>query len=114
GLVQTARAYSRAVFGLKDKGEETKKWLVTGIQALSASGEFREGGSSSSSWKGQLQNYIFPGALWLDEPAWKLKVQVTRSEDYPAEELWTIKGVPLPEEKGMVKFKAQTNIYGAE
>ncbi|EEF61439.1 hypothetical protein [Pedosphaera parvula] len=114
GKEKNAKAYTLAVFELKDKGEVTKKWQVTGIEAVSPNGEFREGESSNSSWKGQQQYYFFPGALWLDEPAWKLKVQVTRSEDYPAEELWTIKGVPVPGEKGIVKFQAQTNIYGAE
>jgi hypothetical protein len=111
---ENARAFTRAIFSLREDGKPTKQWQVTDVQAVSASGETRGGGSSASRWKGDEQYYNFPGSLWPDEPAWKLKVRVSRTTDYPAEELWTIKDVPVPKDGEVIKLDKQTNLHGAE
>lgn len=109
-----AKSFSRAVFRMSDNGKQTDGWSVTCIKANAASGEVRPEGGNSSRWIRDEQHYAFEGPLWLEEPAWKLAVEISRTRDFPVGELWTIKGVPIPETGKVAEINATTNIYGAE
>lgn len=109
-----AKSFSRAIFRMRDGGKQTESWSATGIKASAASGEERPASGYASRWIGGEQQFAFNGPLWIEEPAWKLQVEVSRTKDFPVEELWTIKGVPVPEAGKVVEINATTNIYGAE
>jgi hypothetical protein len=109
-----SKAFSLAVFAVRERGKPARDWNITGLKAAAASGEQIEPGNARSTSDTLEQEYAFTGALWPDEPAWKLKVEITRSASYPAEELWTIKGVPVPKVGEVTEVNAKTNIYGAQ
>jgi hypothetical protein len=109
-----AKSFSQAVFSVVEDGKPALNWALAGLKAGAPSGDEIEPGNSRISAGPGRQEFSFTGPLWLDEPAWKLKVELARSADYPAEELWIIKGVPVPKFGGVTEVNAKTNIYGAE
>jgi hypothetical protein len=56
----------------------------------------------------------FPGTCWLQEPAWKLVVELGRITNFPPEEVWTIKNVKIPSLGEVNELNLKTNIYGSE
>lgn len=109
-----AKTVSRAVFAVIEDGRPAVNWALAGLKAAAPSGDEIQPGNSRISAGPGRQELSFTGALWLDEPAWKLKVELARSANYPAEELWIIKGVPVPKFGAVTEVNAKTNIYGAE
>jgi len=87
-------------------------WSVTGILATSATGERRV--SPGGRWWGDIHSAYFQGPLWLDEPAWKLQVEVSRTTHFPPEQLWKLVGVPIPGTRQIAGGGALTNLYQAE
>ncbi len=109
-----AKAFTRGVFTIRDQGKTTEDWRVAQITASADSGEVRPVLGNSGSWRDHKYLFNFTGALWLEEPAWKLKVEVSRNAGFPPSELWTIKGVAVPASKKINEMLVQTNMYGEE
>jgi hypothetical protein len=109
-----AKAFSRVTFSMKENGAVTEGWDVHRIQLSSASGEGRPGGSQSSRWWRGQHTVDLPGALWPVEPAWKLDVALSRSTNFPPEEIWTIGAVPVPEPGKLTERQDTTNIYNIQ
>jgi len=105
-------ALSRAEFVFQEKNLPSQNWSVTRIFATSAAGERR--GSLAGHWWGGIHIVDFQDPLWLDEPAWKLRVGVSRSTNYPPGQIWKIMGVPVPRTRQLVGGGAITNMYQAE
>jgi len=105
-------ALTRATFAIREKNLTDQNWSVTRILATSASGE-RRGSPGGRSW-GSIHSVDFQGPLWVDEPAWKLRVEVSRTTNYPPGQIWKITGVPVPQTKQLVGGGALTNMYQAE
>jgi hypothetical protein len=56
----------------------------------------------------------FPGTCWLQEPAWKIVVELEHLTNFPPEELWVIKGIRIPVWDGLNELNLKTNIGGRE
>lgn len=57
-----------------------------------------------------------PGAVWHDEPAWKLRVEFVqdRNSQFRSNDLWEVKGVAVPPSNGMVELDLKARLrYGA-
>ena len=59
-----------------------------------------------------MLSLILPGSLWTEEPAWKLRAQISRTADFAADELVVFKDVPMPENYQRVRIHAVSNIWG--
>jgi hypothetical protein len=77
-------------------------WQVASVQLADATGNSVP--SSSMSWNGGVSSIAFMPSLWPGEPAWKLKVEIKRTEGFRPEEIFSFKNVPLGE-------LGRTNIY---
>ncbi len=58
----------------------------------------------------------FPSVCWPDEPAWKLRVEFSqdRNSQFRSNDLWLVKGVPVPPPNGMVEPDLKARLrYGA-
>jgi hypothetical protein len=55
--------------------------------------------------------FSLPGALWPDEPAWRLKLELKRKSGFTPEEFVTFANVPVPK-IGTTNFAPFTNIVG--
>jgi hypothetical protein len=109
-----AKSFSRAKFTLRENGAATEKWSVCGIAVVSAAGEIRTGGSYGSLWRHGEHQLHFEGGLWLEEPAWKIGVDFARTANFPANELWALKGVHVPPPGEVVNVRIVTNLHHAE
>ena len=102
------------------------EWHVLSAQAKSATGEHRYAYSvirppglldmdwaplpptRDTSWA--VLN--FPGTCWLQEPAWKIAIELERMTNFPPEEVWTITGVNIPKLGQINELDLKTNING--
>jgi hypothetical protein len=106
-----------AMFNIVEDRRLTDKWAIGRVSASSAAGERYESAISLGTPGnpfGQVMTAGFVDPLWLDEPAWKVKAEVWRTANYPAEELWTLKGISIPGEGQMRNINLKRNIYGSE
>lgn len=106
-----ARVFSRATFQLREIGRATEGWAVTRILARSATGETRTGNDQTAQWSEGKHTADMWGGLWLEEPAWKLDVDFARTAGFPAEDLWGIQGVRVPQPGEMVEHRGETNLH---
>lgn len=109
-----AKAFTCAEFVMREDGHPTENWSVENIIAGAASGETRLPGGQSMTWRRDKNVFSFSGALWPEERAWRLSVEVRRTAHYPVSELWSINCVSVPESKQVNMTYAATNIYGEE
>ena len=118
GVATKTNYSSRAGFTLmENKKRAEADWRIESGLATSASGESRD---SFAVWpfnpdhKELSYSLIYQGTLWTEEPAWKLRVKLSRSASFPQEELWTVKGLAIPGEGKKIEEGITTNIYGSE
>jgi hypothetical protein len=52
------------------------------------------------------------GALWASEPAWKLRVELSRTNDFAPNELLTVPNIPVPEPGEVVPLNQSHEING--
>ncbi len=107
------------------------EWQVHTVTATSATGESRkwwsptksaDGGilSGDSDWAPTPFNHAytsrahvkFAGTCWLQEPAWKIVVELERLTNFPPEDVWTIKDVKIPPDGQITELNLNTNING--
>lgn len=89
--------WTKATFRVTQNGQPTTAWEVAAITLRDATANScRSGQRSSSARTGDVVEFSFRGALWPDKSACRLMVEFTRAQDFAAEELWTLGGVPVP------------------
>ena len=104
-------------FRLAEKGRPTSAWGLAAINGLadacghnlgsrgwsrSSGGNLGEGGAA----------VVFAAGLCREESAWRLNVEFARETDFPSDETWTVRGVPVPDEKSASVVGAETNLRG--
>ncbi len=109
-----ARVFSRATLQFNENGVVTEGWAVTRILARSATGETRSGSDQPAQWWEGKHIADMWGGLWLEEPAWKLDVDFARTASFPAEDLWAINGVRVPQPGEMVEHRVETNLHAVK
>ncbi len=92
------RTTTRAEFDVEQAGKKNPPWKIQSLLISDATG---------NRWKPGLEEPVatspgdhvgaeFIGALWPSEPAWKLRVEFSRTNDFAPDELWTLPGIPVP------------------
>ncbi len=102
-------------FRITENGHPTSAWALAGVRGLSdALGHTTGGGgwAGMTSGEGDFSGVIL-GGLCTNESAWKLKVEFAREANFPSNELWTLRGVPVPEDNAASVIDAVTNLQGA-
>jgi hypothetical protein len=77
--------------------------------------EARVPAESIAAWSRRHAALSLEGALWLDEPAWRLRLECRQGHeaDFPPEQLWTVPGVAVPAAGAVTPVNAHTNMGGA-
>jgi hypothetical protein len=86
---------------LEEPGQSNCSWKPHGIQVSDATGNLWMPDSPASSAEGPAGDaYVmtFSGTLWPGEPAWKLRIELSRTNGFAPEELWTASALPVPAE----------------
>lgn len=86
-------------------------WQVAGVEVSDSTGNSTHN-SGMSSWGGNNANFSFTPGLWPIEAAWKLKVEIKRSEGFRPEEIFMFKNVPLGELNRTNIIAWATNVAG--
>jgi len=116
GLEMTGRRgrlCTRATFAFREGGTRTEGWEVQRLAVEDSAGEPFRTGCWRAGWEAGLHTVALEGALWAGEPAWRLRVEVARSADFPATDLWQVHNVPLPRPGEWRICHAETNRHGA-
>ena len=75
-----ARAFTRATFAINENGTAGSDWSVNAAELSSATGDAWPM-QSSASWGQGLSSVDFLGSLWSEEPAFKLRLSLSRAGD---------------------------------
>jgi hypothetical protein len=77
-------------FEVRQGGQVLTNWQPVKVYAQDATGNELENRSWSNSLKDGKQQMHFQGTLDPNEPAWKLRVEFTRTSGFAPEETWSI------------------------
>jgi hypothetical protein len=97
---------------MAENGRTATNWRVLSITATAATGESYSAQASDSGWVNGRYAFVFPAALWMQEPAWDVTAGLQWASDFPPEELWAFNGLSLPGPHGVATPRATTN-FGA-
>jgi hypothetical protein len=96
-----------------DHGKETDHFRIGAVKLADATGniwrtelnQFRQAEFNSAS------NSIVEvaGALWRDEDAWNIEVEILRTDGFPEDEVIKLSNMPMPEPKSFVELRGETN-----
>jgi hypothetical protein len=91
--------FSRAIFQVRQAGRADSSWQPKGIEISDATGNRWSPFVALEFVKHRPESVelVFSGALWPGETAWKLRVELSRTTDFEAQELWTVRGIEVPQ-----------------
>jgi hypothetical protein len=91
---------THCAFTVRQTGKKVAPWIARSLEVSDATGN-RWKQSDFVSWPGDEAeprlHTSMVGALWKSEPAWDLRVELTRTNDFLPEELITIANLPVPQ-----------------
>jgi hypothetical protein len=103
------------MFAIGQTGKAVAPWQVRWLELSDANG---------NRWRpGDLVSRVEPGpeprlsasmvgALWASEPAWKLRVELSRTNDFATNELLTLPNLAVPEQGEVVQLDQSHEING--
>jgi hypothetical protein len=111
-----------ARFAVTSGGGRSSEWTVDSIQLQDATGNSvrlaspRTGREEVREAPDAPQIVDFHWPLWLDEPAYRMRVEFVRKPDavFPPGEVLEVRGVPVPPANGLSLLHARTNLQGLE
>ncbi|MBI4324150.1 MAG: hypothetical protein HY674_02685 [Chloroflexi bacterium] len=117
--------WAEACFRITQAGHLCKDWKVESIELFEATGQawrfFEARGESAavqsrliSETIGEEEASTFAWPFWLQETAWKLRVEFTRKPEahFADGELWTVKGIAVPTPRAVTMINQSTNLLG--
>jgi len=106
---------ARARFRMTENGQPTAAWEFAGLNRIrDALGQSVAGSHTVSMPEPGDCRVRIDAGLCTEEAAWKLEVAFARAKDFPAEDLWTVPFVPVPERTQASGGETRTNLHGME
>ena len=90
-------AMNRAVqvaFDVQQGGHPVTNWQPVQIETSDATGNHVNGYVNTSYQENEPMTF-YQWGLWPDEPAWKLRVEFSRTSGFSDDELWTVPAIPV-------------------
>jgi hypothetical protein len=84
-------------FDLQQKGQSTTNWHPVSVETTDATGNYVKGWINQNYQNGQPTGYFYQPGLWPDEPAWKVRLEFSRTAGFAADELWSVTNIPVRE-----------------
>lgn len=81
-------------FDVRQNGHTATNWQPVRIETSDATGNHANGYVNTTYQNGEPMIF-YQWGLWPDEPAWKLRVEFSRSSGFTDDELWTVPNVPV-------------------
>jgi len=83
-----------AAFQIQQNGKTAANWHPVQMEISDATGNHITGPCNSHRERDEEVTF-YQWSLWPDEPAWKLRVEFSRTSGFNGDELWTVQDVPL-------------------
>ncbi len=106
---------TRATFAIRQTGKAVAPWQVRWLQLSDPTGNrWRPGDFLCRVEPGPEPRLVASmlGALWASEPAWKLRVELSRTNDFATNELLTLPNISVPELGEVVPLNQSHEING--
>lgn len=84
-----------ADFHVEQNGQPATNWEPVDIQTYDATGNHTRTWSQGREEDGDDTIMRYQWGLWPNEPAWKIRVEMSRQSGYLPDEVWTVNDVPL-------------------
>jgi hypothetical protein len=82
-------------FDLRQKGQSATNWQPVSVETSDATGNNVKGWINRNYRNGQSEGYFYQPGLWPNEPAWKVRLEFSRSGGFDAGELWSVTNIPV-------------------
>jgi hypothetical protein len=83
-----------AAFQIQQNGKTATNWQPAQVETSDATGNHILGWCNSH-WENDEEVTLYQWGLWPDEPAWKLRVEFSRTSGFTDNELWTVQDIPV-------------------
>jgi hypothetical protein len=80
---------------VQQKGQSVTNWRPIRVVTSDATGNSIQGWINDFRQNGQESGYFYQEGLWPDEPAWKLRVEFSRTSGFSDDEVWVVTNVPV-------------------
>jgi hypothetical protein len=82
-------------FDFQQKGQSVTNWRPVRVVTSDAAGNSLQGWINDFRQNGQPSGYFYQQGLWPNEPAWKLRVEFSRTSGFSDDEVWAVTNVPV-------------------
>jgi hypothetical protein len=101
----------RASFRTEQNGAVVTNWQPVQIETSDATGNHTVNNSWSSVRENDETLMTYQWGLWPDEPAWKLRVEMSRTSGFTTNEQWTVSNIPMQagDQQDLWNYNGQRN-----
>ena len=82
-------------FDVQQKGQSVTNWRPVQVETTDATGNYIKDWINDYRQNGEKEGYFYQYGLWPDEPAWKLRLEFSRTSGFSNDEIWAVTGVPV-------------------
>ena len=87
-------------FHLERNGKPVSNWAPAALEFTDATGNrsainYGQNGGNQVKWNGDEGVLTYQNSLWPDEPAWKLRMEMSQTSDFSSDESWTAQNIPV-------------------
>jgi hypothetical protein len=89
----------QVAFHVERAGKRVTNWQPVSVETTDATGNrtlinYGPNGNQVQ-WNGDEGTFTYQYGLWPDEPAWKLRMEMTQTSDFSNDEQWTAQNIPV-------------------
>ena len=90
----------QVVYRVERGGKPVTNWQPASVETTDATGNrtfinYGPNGNNQAPFNGDEATLNLQNGLWPDEPAWKLRMEMTQTSDFSSDEQWTAKNIPV-------------------
>ena len=89
----------QVAYRIERNGKPVMNWQPVSVETTDATGNqiFTGYGpnGNQAQWNGEEATFTYQYGLWPDEPAWKVRMQMTQNSDFSSDEEWTAQNIPV-------------------
>ena len=89
----------QVAYHVERTGKHVTNWQPVSVETTDATGNrtamnYGPNGNQVQ-WNGDEGTFTYQYGLWPDEPAWKLRMEMTQTSDFSSDEQWTAQNIPV-------------------
>jgi len=89
----------QVAYHVERAGKHVTNWQPVSVETTDATGNrtaMNYGPNANQvQWNGDEGTFTYQYGLWPDEPAWKLRLEMTQTSDFSGDEPWTVQNIPV-------------------